>query len=229
MRVPVRSYLIAGVSLLGAGALVFPTAVPPAATPERQVTQPQSVLTAVSSVLPANGPNLGYGNEGRFNIGVLNDGNFNIGNRNTGDFNIGTRNTDNFNIGTRNTGNANIGTDNDGDFNIGGSNSGRRNFGVGNDGRQNVGIGNTGVGNVGAFVDNDYTIGVGDVGFQYRRPPASAAATQTAARSTQTASAPKHAAGGAAKKLGASRVQKAVSDLGVKPKHRAARAGGSDD
>ena len=188
-RVSVRTYLLAGVSVLSAGMI----AASPAGPPQADHTVALTPLAANSAIVPAAGPAAPdpdpSASSGATSLAAaaptslaaaaptvaepitaaaparpgiqlsLLTGSPNLGAGNVGNFNTGVNNTGLANTGVANNGKFNIGAANTGDFNIGVSNQGDFNIGVRNNGNFNVGAFNTGVRNFG--IGNNGTLNVG--------------------------------------------------------------------
>lgn len=192
MRVSARSYLIAGVSLAGAGLIVSgsnapvpdlsrDTAVAPmaAATTVPRVDAAPVVAAPSGATLlrpapePAVQPQLalpdvdGLDPEAArpgIQLSLL-TGAPTLGYGNEGLFNAGVNNDGDFNIGGDNDGDFNIGTGNVGDFNIGYDNTGDFNIGGDNTGDFNVGFDNRGAErNFGAGNRGSYNVGFFNTG-----------------------------------------------------------------
>lgn len=178
MQISIRSYLIAGISIVGAGVIAAaPTPPPPAqptltaATGGSSPTIPPgpggapTITAFVPSVPEVWAAAAEQGQTAAVSAtppaallaapttGVqlsLLTGTPNLGFDNVGSFNTGIANNGVANTGVANIGNFNIGGSNTGDFDIGVNNQGSFNIGGGNTGDFNVGISNTGVRNFGA-------------------------------------------------------------------------------
>jgi hypothetical protein len=106
----IRSTVILGCSLLGAGAIAM--AVP--------ATSNAACLLGISSLVCNNGVLSSPGSTGIINTGPGSTGILNLGPANTGIGNIGAFNTGLLNIGTANTGGLNLGNFHSGILGLGG-------------------------------------------------------------------------------------------------------------
>jgi len=156
--ISVGAYLMAGVSVVGAGVIAASPVFPPAPTPVQAAAvvspAPGTITRSVPVAPPVPAPVLAAAvvsppepvaaapapepaaaqpvTAATANTGIQ------LSLR-TGTLNLGANNTGVFNTGLANRGIANTGAFNDGNFDIGGANTGDFNIGVGNDGDFNIG------------------------------------------------------------------------------------------
>jgi hypothetical protein len=187
-RAGVRAYLLAGISVLGAGAIAANPIISPE-PPDVRVPMPLGVVspdalssrvaltdpesgavgaTASAGVMPAvPAPGQPNADAASAFTGIqlsLLTGSPNLGANNVGVFNTGVANEGVANTGVSNNGNFNIGANNVGDFNIGATNDGDFNIGVGNHGDFNVGVLNRGERNFGLANAGTLNFGIANNG-----------------------------------------------------------------